>query len=266
MATVEEKYAGRHAREAGETTERLLATELTYQVRYAADEAAAVTAVRAEAPATWNGLERGAVTVTEGDGGIWEARVQYDPPADTGTDTYSFETGGGSQHITQSKETVGSYVASGTAPDFKGAIGVTKDAVAGCDIVVPVYRFSETHEFDSADVTAEYIGALYRLTGKTNELDFRGLEPGECLFLGAAGSKKPDSGKWEIQFDFAGSPNETDLAVGDITDIAKGGWHYLWVLYEDTVDDTAKALVKTPKAVYVERVYDVGDFDELNIG
>jgi len=32
-----------------------------------------------------------------------------------------------------------------TAPDFKGAIGVTHDNVEGVDIAVPVYSFSETH-------------------------------------------------------------------------------------------------------------------------
>ena len=55
-------------------------------------------------------------------------------------------------------------------------------------------------------------------------------------------------------------------ALGDITGIAKKGREYLWVRYEDTEDDTAKALVKRPVAVYVERVYDEGNFADLGIG
>ena len=44
--------------------------------------------------------------------GLWEGKVRYgakqkDPP--TGESTFSFDTGGGTQHITQSKETVSSH-------------------------------------------------------------------------------------------------------------------------------------------------------------
>ena len=52
----------------------------------------------------------------------------------------------------------------------------------------------------------------------------------------------------------------------DITGINKWGWEYLWVRYADAEDATAKALVKRPVAVYVEKVYDVGDFGLLGIG
>ena len=57
----------------------------------------------------------------------------------------------------------------------------------------------------------------------------------ECLFLGAAGSKRgaddPSSLKlrragWEITYRFAASPNRTGITVGEITGIAKKGWEY----------------------------------------
>jgi len=65
--------------------------------------------------------------------------------------TYTFDTGGGTQHITQSFKTKGSYPAPGfAAPDFRGAIGVTHEDVEGVDITVPVYNFSETHYIDDA--------------------------------------------------------------------------------------------------------------------
>ena len=79
-----------------------------------------------------------------------------------------------------------------------------------------------------------------------------------------AGAKR-GSGDWEITFRFAASPNVTHLTIGDITGVDKKGWEYLWVRYADSVDDTAKALVKKPIAAYVERVYEYGDFSLLGI-
>jgi hypothetical protein len=52
--------------------------------------------------------------------------------------------------------------------------------------------------------------------------------------------------------------------VGSITGIAKSGWDYLWVRYADAEDQ--KVLVKQPIAVYVERVYESGNFAGLGIG
>lgn len=58
----------------------------------------------------------------------------------------------------------------------------------------------------------------------------------------------------------------TGLAVGEIIGISKKGWEYLWVRYVDAEDAVAKAIVKKPQAVYVESVYEQGDFSDLGIG
>jgi hypothetical protein len=137
-------------------------------------------------------------------------------------------------------------------------------SVEGVDITVPVYHFSETHYLDDAVVTEPYKGTLFSLTGKVNSGAFRGFAAGECLFLGAAGTKR-GQGDWEITFRFAASPNVTGLTIGDITGIAKKGWEYLWVRYADAEDAAAKALVKKPVAVYIEKVYEEGDFSLLGI-
>jgi len=147
----------------------------------------------------------------------------------------------------------------------KGAIGVTHDNVEGVDIAIPVYNFSETHYIDDALVTPAYRGTLFSLTGKTNNAAFKGCAAGECLFLGASGSKRGEE-DWEITFRFAASPNRTNITVGDITVASKKGWEYLWVRYADAEDATAKALVKLPVAAYVEKVYEEGDFSQLGIG
>jgi len=199
---------------------------------------------------------------------IWEGSVRYgklEPPK-TGDSSYQFDTGGGTQHITQSLATVGRYAPPGkTAPDFQGAIGVTHDNVEGVDITVPVYNFSELHYIASSLVTGAYKATLFYLTGRVNNAPFRGFAAGEVLFLGASGSKRGQE-DWEISFKFAASPNMTGLTIGDITGIAKKGWEYLWVRYADAEDAAAKALVKRPAAVYVEKVYLDGDFSLLGIG
>ena len=240
------------------------------------DDLTAKTLLLAATAAEYDGLARDECTLepifvdTSTGAGKWDCRVRYVAPEEkepeTGESSFSFDTGGGTQHVTQSIATVSSHAPPGkTAPDFKGAIGVTHDNVDGIDITVPVYSFSETHYLADAVVTEAYRGTLFNLTGKVNNAAFKGLAAGECLFLGASGSKR-GADDWEITFRFAASPNRTGITVGDITGIAKKGWEYMWVRYADAEDAAAKAIVKKPVAVYVEKVYEEGDFLAMGIG
>ena len=249
--------------------------ELIYKITGTADEAAALAALKSTAPTVLHGLKRQPVTVepvhidtARPDTCLWTGTASYAPfeysePPQTGESVFNFDTGGGTQHITQSLQTAGRYP--GSAPDFKGAIGVTHDNVEGVDITVPVYTFSETHYLAASQVTNAYKMTLFNLTGKVNTGSFKGLAPGECLFLGASGSKR-GADDWEITFRFAGSPNRTGLSVGPISGISKKGWEYLWVRYADAEDTASHTLVKQPVAAYVERVYDEGNFGSLGIG
>lgn len=258
--------------------------ELMYTIRGTADDGEALVSLKATAPTNFRGLVRQPPSVepvyvdtTTPDASIWTGTARYAPrqyqTPETGDSSFSFDTGGGTQHITQSIATVARYPEPANpgdpvAPDFKGAIGVTHDSVEGVDITVPVYNFSETHYLPASQVTSEYKGALFGLTGRVNVGAFRGLAAGECLFLGASGSRRgtdPDD-DWEISFRFAASPNRADFAIGDITGISKKGWEYLWVRYADAEDETAKAIVKRAVAAYVEKVYETGDFAGLGIG
>ena len=253
--------------------------ELTYTVRGTDDESAATAALKGTAPATFNDLVRQPVSVEpvhidtgSPDACVWTGTARYVPASaaekapETGDSVFSFDTGGGTQHITQSIQTIGSYAADGTPPDFQGAIGVTHDNVEGVDITVPVYNFSETHYLAAEVVTPAYKGTLFSLTGKVNSGSFRGLAEGECLFLGASGSQRGIGEDWEVTFRFAGSPNRTGISVGPITGIDKKGWEYLWVRYADAEDEPSKTLVKQPIAAYVEKVYESGNFAGLGIG
>ncbi len=119
------------------STGKSASVDLKYLIIGTDDDLAAKAALADTAPDYYDGLVRqsrhivpiGDPTVTQS----WEGTVRYGlndytPPA-TGESTFSFDTGGGTQHITQSLTTIASYVPSGmTAPNFQGAIGVTANS------------------------------------------------------------------------------------------------------------------------------------------
>ena len=94
------------------------------------------------------------------------------------------------------------------------------------------------------------------------------MAAGECLFLGASGSRRGTGSDddWEITFRFAASPNQANLPVGDMIVAAKKGWEYLWVRYADAEDAGSNTLVQRPVAAYVEKVYEEADFVGLEVG
>jgi len=263
--TVEEKVDSRRI-----VTGENASAELIYTVGGSDSDTAVKAAVEAAAPEEYEGLSRQTIDIepvtvdTVNQRGLWTATVRYGriAPQTIGSEpVYNFETGGGTQHITQSLSTT--RYPSDTAPDFKGAIGVSGGSVQGVDITVPVYNWSETHRLSAATVTTAYRGALFNLTGKVNDAAWREFVAGEVLFLGASGSKRGED-EWEITFKFAASPNRENMSVGSITGVNKKGWDYLWVYYEDEV--SSNKLIKQPKAVYVEQVYSRADFAALGIG
>lgn len=251
--------------------------ELIFVVEGTDDDAAARAALAAQAPTTHGSLVRQTPTIDPVGPNLWEGKAKYVKPEfqapAAGTSSFSFDTSGGTQHITQSRATIARYAPPGkTAPDFGGAIGVTHDNVEGVDITLPVFAFNVTRYIPNAQMTGTYIGNLYAATGRVNDAIFTvnvdgvtlTFQIGECLFLGASGGRRGEE-DWELSFRFAGSPNATSLTVGDITGIDKKGWEYMWVRYADTEDAAAKAIVKKPIAVYIEKVYETAAFGNLSI-
>lgn len=243
--------------------------EFRYVVFNAADEAAVNSAVQAQAPTTYTNplynaaLYRKSIDITEQlNATTWKVTVRFETPTqlDTLQTQTSFDTTGGTQHITQSFATT-KY---GTgAPDLNGAIGDDGESVQGVDVTVPVFQFQETHYISDNAFNA---WAIYALTGCINSSTFRGWAAGEVLFLGAAGTWRTDRNVWEITYKFAASPNLSNLSVGTIAGIDKGGWDYLWIRYATTPDVSAPMLVKKPVGVYVEQVYAAVPFSQLGIG
>ncbi len=261
MIVFTELFEGRYETEGVRRVARIpyLATSLIGDV----EESVITQYAFANLPSLYNGLILATVEVEEHvSADRWRIIAiyeQYDS-------IFSFDTGGGTQHITNSIATRNRYAPTGaTAPDFKGAIGYDGQNVAGVDVVVPVYHFSETHYMPDVQVSGAYKAKVFELTGCVNNDPFRGFSPGEVLFLGAAGTKR-GTDYWELQFRFASLPNKTDIVIGDITVAEKKGWDYMWILYEDAEDTSAKKLVKRPLAVYVEKVYEDKSFADLMLG
>lgn len=183
----------------------------------------------------------------------------------------SFDTTGGTQHITQALDET---AFPNNAPSQHKAIGVDANGVNGVDIIVPSLQWQEQYDVPSRYVTSTYIRSLASVTGTTNNATFRGFAAGEVLFAGCSGSQEWDTekgdGPWSLSFRFVASPNAGDgastpqLSIGDISGISKKGHEYLWVRYENDVDE--QTLLKKPKHVYVNRVYREGNFALLGIG
>lgn len=235
------------------------------------DETAALAAAVDETPAEFQGLARQSI---EFDSRVNETAckvvVNYggasggSPAGGEAAESISFDTAGGSQHVTQSLSTRGRYPAD-YAPDLKGAIGYDGEQVAGVDIVMPALSFTLARIVAAGEITTPFRLALSNLTGKVNDSAWKGYNAGELLFMGAAGSGRVDQ-PIEITYRFAYSPTRTAFMVGDIPVAEKRGWDYMWVRYEDAVDTAQKARVRKPAFVYIEQVYEAANFAALGLG
>lgn len=193
---------------------------------------------------------------------IWEGNVTYSAQEWE----YNFEIATEDVLTTQSLQTVNRYAPPGqTPPDFKGAIGVTRDGIQGTQVPVAVYSWSETHYFDVSAVDDSYKDDLAALAGHCNAATFRRKPKGTVIFDGCTGGVSRGQRQYILNFKFRYSRNVTALAIGDITGITKRGWDYLWVHYLEIPDPASMRLVRIPDSVHVERVIAEGDFNKMRL-
>ena len=254
------------ANSAGDVT----SAKASYKAVDAADESEALVAVRAAAPSTYEGLFREEFVIRNRiSQTAWDVDVIY--IGNASEVTQAFDTTGATEHLDVGFEQIAALAPAGeTAPSVSGAIGVegtTPGApVKGVDVVSRTSKFSETHYLSQSFVTASYKRKLAKMTSTYNLQVFRGYDPVDVLFLGAAG-RIQGNGKgdvWEITFNFAYSPTQTAFSVGSIEVPRKRGWEYMWVMYSDEISQGR--FVKTPVAVYINRVYEGSTFSGLGIG
>lgn len=285
-----------------------------YLVQNAPNFAEAYAAVVAAAGGTLAGLPSHSVNLDEQGGGVWTATVNYTvgsgrtgyelgtpgerpnplvpaptPPQEPTAAAvigpeWSFDTTGGTQHITQSLATrdgvgtTGPLSINNGSGRFKRAIGVTKDSVEGVDVVARKLEIGLTVR--PSFVTLGYIQDVFKLTATTNKDPYLGFAAGELLFLGASGqSQTPTDGStpaWTVSFKWAASPNRTQAMIDPVTmqQVTKvagnlyhfaliRGWDYVWVTYAQKSEDGRTSLV--PETAWVEKVYADGDFRKLGL-
>lgn len=177
----------------------------------------------------------------------------------------SFSTIGGTQHVTQSKETRHRIKRDGgalSAPDVFHAIGVSRDKVEGCDIVTGDLKWGLT--IKGVPVTHRWLKKIKAMTGTINDREFIGRAAEELLFLGASGGFRAGEG-WVVTFDFLERENaEAEFIADGITFEPKNGHDYVWVMYEDGAGGAANEFsVQKPIAGYCERVYKKKDFRQI---
>jgi hypothetical protein len=193
----------------------------------------------------------------------WEIAFSYESRAYDDTEaltwTFSGTTLGKTQLVTQSYAT--SIYGSGAA-NFGSAINVDQNGVKGVEIGIPGLEFQIEKTLAKGVLTLVYVMTLVNLTYKTNNAAFRNFAQGELLFLGAE-FRNGSNQEVTVVFKFSASPNRTGLVFGTITGVAKKGHEYLWIDYEAW--ESGGFVIRRPRGVYVERVYEEGNFALLGI-
>ena len=245
---------------------------LYFLVRGVETEEAAVDVVRTsadnesdtEVPKTYQGIPIRSFSAEERmfkDG--WKIAVKYqfkDDESSSNDDNdenvFSFDFSSGTRKIVVPLASVRKYPSS--APASQGI-----NDGEGVDIMMPVFKFSET---TSMSLSTSKKNAIAALVGCVNSGSFKGYSAGEVLFTGCSGTKTGKE-KWRVTFNFAVSMNQSGIKIGNISGIKKDGWDIVWVRYDEAPVESGskKQIIRTAKAVYVERVYARKSFGSLGV-
>lgn len=230
------------------------------------DEAAAIAAVHAASacPTTIDDLDRvdDETQASEFHYQEWSVSVRWRLFTPSSGLNYSFQIGGTSIFREYANSTA-SY-GSAPIPDFGNAInwdgervnGVTLPHQSGFEFVIPARK-------PIADVDNAYVTAVADLYLTVNDATFEGFPAGEVLFLGLSGTRVGEN-DWQLYYRFGRSKNLSSITVDGVSVTSKEGWDYLWVHYKPAEDGNGWEAVE-PAGVYVQSVFDDGDFDGLEI-
>jgi hypothetical protein len=244
---------------------------LLHQLTGIYDDAAARAYINSAVPLTEDGLYRQTINVESLGPGLWNIDTPYGPlqKPQLGSMTLTFDTLGGTAHITHAKERIASYDAdTGAGPDHVGApINVTDSGIDGTDIVIPKFTWQEQWIVPIAFATFSYSQVLKQLTGRSNDAAFRGFNAGEVLFLGGTGGISSQDPEWaNFSYSFLQEDNTADAVPNFRAGIAKKGTEYVWLESEIVEDGDADDITRSAKYAYVDRVYDAGNMALLGIG
>lgn len=193
------------------------------------------------------------------DGGGWIFTVNYTYKQPESSLRWSFDGTGGTIRVSHSQSTT-KYPS--VSPNFNHAIGVGGGQVEGTDIVIPALKITGRYRWPAGAFALSDAATLADMAGTMNSDLFGPFAAGSALFLGATG-EIVEGIPTDVDYHFAISKNASGLSIGSISGIAKKGHDFLWILWEEDVNENK--LVKKPLAVYVERVYTETAFSSFGI-
>lgn len=221
-----------------------------YQLIGVHDDLDAASYCRANTPVFFHGAWLQDIQLKPQGNGLWYVTCPYGPlPKMPGSYKISFRTTGGTVKISVAQSMVAKY---GTGAPDTVVIGQDNE---GAEITVPVQLRSYAYNFAQGCVTELMMDYWEDLTGVVNLSTWHNRPAGEVLFLGAEGDTtlSADSSS-TVTFHMAMSRNKTGMTIGSLTSIAKQG-HDLIDIHVESTTSGGKP-VKSPKYVYVQRVYD----------
>lgn len=234
------------------------------------DEATVLAFAQANVPGSFNGHQLSRGTILRIAPGTFYIECEYVTEGEfrvTNEHQFTFDTRGGTQHITYALSHVHTYNAgsgSTITTSGDGFLNISADgtSVEGLDRDVPGFNFQTILYLSVENVDDAYISLLKLLTDTVNstsfsvELDFvnHTFAAGEVRFLGATGALR-SYGDVEITLSFNSYPNQDGvdqpkLTIGPISNIVKRGQDYLSVRYAVVADNTTN-FANFPQVLFV---------------
>lgn len=194
---------------------------------------------------------------TEGAGNVAGG---VDPNSPLGRE-FTFTTVAAPEHINKARFEIDSgKVGGGAAPDAKLAIGLTREAVNGCDILTPNMEFGVTLQV--RNLTISRFIRLGWATGRINLVPWSGFGEFEILYLGCDGKWSDGDSSWTITHRFKYQPTEKNIDIigdGTLMCATKYGWDYLDVGY-NAKNIGLEFFMQVPDKYRVYRVYHTCNF------
>jgi hypothetical protein len=142
------------------------------------------------------------------------------------------------QAVGTQKVTAGERIAGyGTnCPDNQGVFFDGKE-ITGIEVPVAEDKIAVSYRHPRMYLNHAYIRGVGKLRGYPNSDTFLGYSPGEVVYMG--GQFTESEAEASASYNFAISPNVTNLVIGGITVTEKKGWDALNCIYEDIVDSSS---------------------------
>lgn len=255
--------------------------EIKYLVLNPTAKKAAIDAVIAASPSSYEGKSRQSIRFDgySGDGCI-EISVTYadesssQEASDEEEDktNFNFDCSTTTKHVNYTKKPARLvHYAKGYNKDAGCAVGWNgkpgdKSEISGVDL--PVGQLKETYEriMSLSKLTTDFKRKLCALVGKVNSTAFNGWEPGEVMFMGAAyAAPDEDATKVKVVFNFSIQPNEADAKVNGISCGKKKGFEPIWAVTHSETDTTTGKTSLLVDAVYISEACEEADFSFLGL-